>query len=258
MTPALLLVALAAPPRPIDFDTEVVPVLTRAGCNAGACHGAAAGRGGFKLSLLGGDPAADHDAIVHELEGRRINLARPRDSLVLAKPTGRRPHQGGVRLEEDSPGARRLAEWIAAGAPRRPGRRLTHFTVSPAGLVAEKAGTEVPLRAVARFDNGPDEDVTAWTVFSAGDPSAVAIDPAAARATVQRRGRHVVIARFLDRVVPLQFTLPLSDTPVDLSKERRANFIDDEVLKTLRVLRVPVSPPASDATFLRRVRLDLT
>ncbi|MCI0461873.1 MAG: DUF1549 and DUF1553 domain-containing protein [Gemmataceae bacterium] len=251
-------VLVGAPPAIPHFDTELIPVLTKAGCNAGACHGAAAGRGGFRLSLLGGDPAADYDTIVHELEGRRVNLARPGESLLLAKPTGRRSHQGGVRLEEDGPGAKRLADWIVAGAPRLPARRLTHFEVRPARCVVDKAGTELALRATARFDDGRSDDVTAWTVFTASDPAAVEIDPDAGRATVRRRGQHVVIARFLDRVVPLQLTLPLADTPVDLAKEPRTNFIDDEVLKTLAVLRLPVSPAADDATFLRRVRLDLT
>jgi hypothetical protein len=257
---SLLAVAVlaVAPAGPIDFDTDIIPVLTRAGCNAGSCHGAAAGRGGFRLSLLGGDPAADHEIIVHELEGRRVNLARPAESLLLAKPTGRLSHQGGVVLPADGPGAKRLADWIAAGAPRLRSRRLTQLVVSPARVVVEKVGAEVPLKATARFDDAQVADVTAWTIFTAGDPTAVEIDPDTARATVRRRGQHVVTARFLDRVVPLQLTLPLSNTPVDLAKEPRANFIDDEVLKTLTVLRLPVSPAADDATFLRRVHLDLT
>src|SRR5687768_6491820 len=98
---AAALLTAATPARPIDFDTEIIPVLTRAGCNVGSCHGAAAGRGGFRLSLLGGDPGMDHAHIVHELEGRRINLAHPADSLLLAKPTGGMSHQGGVVLPED-------------------------------------------------------------------------------------------------------------------------------------------------------------
>jgi hypothetical protein len=256
----LLVVALltAAPTRPVDFDTEIIPVLTRAGCNAGSCHGAAIGRGGFRMSLLGGDPATDYEAIVHELEGRRINLARPGESLLLAKPTGALSHQGGVPLQEDGAGAKRLLEWIAQGAPRLKSRRLTRVDVTPARCVVDRQGAEVPLRATARFDDGGSEDVTAWTVFTASDPAAVDIDPETARATVRRRGQHVVIARFLSRVVPLQLTLPLSDTPPDLSRTPRSNFIDDEVLKTLSVLRLPVSPAADDATFLRRVQLDLT
>lgn len=256
----LLAVALvpAGAARPIDFDTEIIPVFTRAGCNAGSCHGAAVGRGGFRMSLLGGDAGLDYDSIVHELEGRRINLARPADSLVLIKPTGGLTHQGGTVLEDDGPGVKRLRDWIAEGAPRLQARRLTKLDISPARCVVEKAGAQVPLQAVAHYHDGLSENVTAWTVFTAGDPAAVEIDPKTALATVRRRGQHVVIARFLTRVVPLQLTLPLSDTPVDLAKEPRRGFIDDEVLKTLTVLRLPVAPAADDATFLRRLRLDLT
>src|SRR5262249_53330285 len=96
-----LLLTLAIFSAPVDFDTDVLPVLTKAGCNAGACRGAAAGRGGFKLSLFGGDPTADHRAIARELEGRRINLAHPERSLLLLKPTWQLDHEGGQRFEED-------------------------------------------------------------------------------------------------------------------------------------------------------------
>jgi len=130
--------------------------------------------------------------------------------------------------------------------------------VEPADAVLPSVGAEIPLKATALFDDGPAEDVTAWTSFTAADPAAVDIDPAAARATVLRRGRHVVIARFLDRVVPARVTVPLADLPVDLAREPRINFIDDEVYRTLTTLRIPPSPRADDATFLRRARLDLT
>src|SRR5258706_10157529 len=106
---------LFAAERPVDFNTEIIPVLTKAGCNAGACHGAAAGRGGFHLSLWGSDPAADRETIVHAFEGRRINLARPAESLIVLKPTGHLGHGGKDVLEEDGPGAARILAWIRAG-----------------------------------------------------------------------------------------------------------------------------------------------
>ncbi|MEX2142555.1 MAG: DUF1549 domain-containing protein [Pirellulales bacterium] len=249
--------APATGPAPPHFDTEIVPVLTRAGCNAGACHGAAKGRGGFRLSLLGGDAAADYAAIVQEREGRRINLAWPEASLVLAKPTGLLDHGGDVPLDADGAGAKRLVDWIAAGAPRGPPRRLTQFEVNPPAAVVLHAGATLPLRAIARFDNGPAQDVTAWTVITAADPSALAIDASSHRATVLRRGQHTAIARFLDRVVPLSVTLPLADEPVDHASQPRAGFVDDEILATLTTLRLPVSPPADDRAFFRRVWLDL-
>jgi hypothetical protein len=162
----------------VDFDTEIIPVLTRAGCNTGECHGAAIGRGGFKLSLFGSDPAADYRAIVHELEGRRVNLARPDESLIVLKPTEWISHGGGVRLEAESEGVARLLAWIQSGAPRRQSRRLRTFIVEPAEAVVQ-LGEAIQLRALARFDDGVQSDVTPWTVFTPADPSSA--DRGAAR-----------------------------------------------------------------------------
>lgn len=253
---AMALIA-AEPARPVDFNSEIIPVLTKAGCNAGACHGAAAGQAGFHLSLLGADSDSDFDAIVHALEGRRVNLARPEASLILTKPGGDLEHGGGDVLPEESAGAARLKSWIRAGVPRGSQRKLTELIVSPKREICDTLPTRVPLRVTARFDDGPAEDVTEWTVFTSSDSAAVEVDASSSFADVRRRGQHVVIARFLDRVVPIQFTVPLSDVVVELSTEPRANFIDDEILGTLKTLRLPVSPPADDAAFLRRVTLDL-
>ena len=100
----------------IDFDHDVIPVLTKAGCNTGACHGAAIGRGGLKLSLYGSDPVADYRAIALELKGRRVNLLEPEQSLVLMKPTEAMEHGGGFRIDPESKAAARLTQWIRAGA----------------------------------------------------------------------------------------------------------------------------------------------
>lgn len=259
--PSLLLTAMLAsiPPDSPQFDTEIIPVLTKAGCNAGSCHGAAAGRGGFHLSLFGGEPTGDYDAIVHALEGRRINPARPAESLIFAKPTGQMRHGGDIVLTEDGPGAKRLLAWIAAGAPRGTPPKLTHYSVSPSRDVVEGEDAKVTLRAVARFADGPEVDVTPWTVFTSSDPSAVTIEEGeATTAVIHRRGQHVLIARFLDRVEPLRITRPLGNKPIDLSAEATTNLIDEEVIRSLTVLRIPVSPQSDDLTYLRRLRLDLT
>ncbi|MCA1684434.1 MAG: DUF1549 domain-containing protein, partial [Planctomycetia bacterium] len=246
--------------RPVDFDTEVMPILTRSGCNAGACHGAAIGRGGFKLSLLGGDPARDFEAVVHELEGRRVNLARPAESLILSKATGRIDHEAGMRFSGDGDAAERLLTWIGAGAPRLESRRLRDLVVDPVRKVVEPVGSSVAIRVRARFDDGSDEDVTRWTVLTPAEPSAVELRRAneSTVAVVHRAGRNVVIARYLDRVVPVQLIVPMADRPADLSNEPRRNLIDEAVLATLETLRIPPSPLSDDAAFLRRVRLDLT
>ncbi|MDZ4849788.1 MAG: DUF1553 domain-containing protein [Pirellulaceae bacterium] len=241
----------------VNFDTEIIPVFTTAGCNAGACHGAAAGRGGFHLSLLGANASNDYEAVVHELEGRRINQTHPEHSLLLAKPTGILDHGGDVALDDDSPGAKRLVEWIRSGAPRGEQRKLTHFEITPERYLGTEVPVDVRLQVTARFDDGEPEDVTGWTVFTAADPIAVDID-SQRMARITRRGQQVVIARFLNRVVPIQLNIPFSENPIDLSGEPRANFIDDEVLKILSELRIPISPPATDSDWLRRVTLDLT
>jgi len=242
----------------VDFDTHIVPLLTKAGCNAGACHGAGLGRGGFKLSLYGGNPRSDFEAIALELEGRRINLARPDESLILLKATESIEHGGGTRFDIDSPAAKRLQEWIEQGAGRLQRRTLVEYKVSPRSLVVESVGMPVQLKAMAQFSDGSTADVTAWTVFTAEDATAVRIDPETANASVLRRGRHIVVARYLDRVVPIELIVPLSDAPVDLTAAPRNNFIDDHVNQSLARLRVQPAPQADDATILRRATLDLT
>ncbi|MBI3464594.1 MAG: DUF1549 domain-containing protein [Planctomycetes bacterium] len=255
MLPLLALLLAATPVAP-DFDTEVLPVLTKAGCNAGACHGAAIGRGGFKLSLWGSDPAPDYEAVVHELEGRRVNLAEPARSLLLAKPTGRLEHGGDVRLEEDGPGERLIIAWLDAGAPRLHRRKLVALDVTPERLVIDPAAS-VAIRAIAAFDDGTREDVTPWTVFTPNDAAAVRVD-GSDKAHVLRRGQNIVVVRYLDHVRAIELLTPLSAVPVDLSVEPRRNFIDEHVLDLLATLRLPVSPAAGDDAFLRRVSLDLT
>jgi hypothetical protein len=243
---------------PVDFDNEIIPVLTKAGCNAGACHGAAAGRGGFRLSLFGGDPSVDYRSIVLELEGRRVNLAKPDQSLVVLKATESIEHGGGYRLDFDGPGAALLQKWIADGTPRIQRRHLAQFDVTPKSHVIDQIGATLQLKGTAQFDDGSRIDVTQWTVFTPEDPAAVQVDTETATAKMLRRGRHIVVARYLDQVVPLEIIVPLSDKVVDLSSQPRQNFIDEHVLAMLSTLRLPVSAQADDATFLRRVTLDLT
>ena len=152
-----ILAISVSPPPPVDFDTEVVPILTKAGCNAAACHGSTAGRGGFKLSLFGGDPGWDYDEIVHRMEGRRVNLAIPESSLLIAKPTEQIEHGGGNRFEYEGADARRLTRWIARGARRIRARRLTQIEVDPGKIeVVNKCptpGTRQDLRSCMSLIN---------------------------------------------------------------------------------------------------------
>jgi hypothetical protein len=101
---------------PVRFATDIVPILTKAGCNQGACHGAQAGKGGFKQSLRGWDPAYDWEQIVKDSDGKRIDKAHPEKSLVFLKPTAQLSHGGGQRFAPDSPEAALLLRWLKEGA----------------------------------------------------------------------------------------------------------------------------------------------
>lgn len=242
----------------VDFVNEVMPVLTKMGCNAGACHGSAAGRGNFKLSLYGGNPQADYEAIVREISGRRINLQKPEESLIILKPTFAIDHGGKFLMDDDDEGTQLLLRWIREGAELASNRELERVEFTPKSRFIETTNVDIQLRAEAFYADGNSQDVTPWTVFSAEDSSAVRIDKDSALATPLRGGRHIITARYLDSVAPIEIVIPLSNEPVDLAGQPRRNFIDDEVLSRLTTLRLPVSPQADDSTFIRRVSLDLT
>ncbi len=239
-----------------DFETQVLPVLTRAGCNSGACHGAAIGRGGFKLSLLGYDPSADYDNLLFEYHGRRVNLARPEKSLVLRKPGGKIVHEGGVKLPAGGDAFNLVLDWIKAGAPRGGERRLLALEVSPAKSRLTAPGDNVQLKIAARFNDGRSEDVTRWALLTPADPAALRVS-ADGEVTANRRGQHALMVRFLGEVSAATVTIPLHAEPAAAKDWPRANFIDDHIHQTLRELHLSPSPLADDATFLRRVFLDL-
>jgi hypothetical protein len=243
---------------PVDFENDLIPVFTRFGCNAGACHGSAIGRGGFKLSLFGGNPRADFDAVVRQVEGSRINLARPEQSLVILKPTESITHGGGERFDLDHDSTKLLLAWIGQGARLVSQRTLERVEIAPRKHVGESLNQPVALRATAHFSDGSSRDVTRWTVFQAEDSSAVKIEPESSSSRVLRRGRHIVVARYLTEVVPIELIVPLTDSRVNLAAEPRRGFIDEEILDSLTTLGLPVSPITDDATYLRRLTLDLT
>ncbi|QDU37677.1 hypothetical protein Mal4_19930 [Maioricimonas rarisocia] len=257
--PALLIsLALASTPRPgVDFDTQIIPLLTKAGCNSGACHGAAVGRGGFRLSLFGSNPSLDYERIVHELEGRRINLARPVESLLIEKPTEQISHEGGTRFDFEGPQAALLVEWIRAGAPRLQRRELEKLEISPREVRFTQPEQSQPLRVVAHFSDSTQEDVTGVTVLTSTDEGAVRVGPQG-DVQVLRRGLHTVMLRYLDQVEAVRVLLPYTEETASTGLPESDNFIDEEIVATLAELQIPLSPAADDAELLRRTYLDLT
>ncbi|MEM9017811.1 MAG: S-layer protein, partial [Verrucomicrobiota bacterium] len=160
-----------------SFNRHVLPVLTRQGCNMGACHGAVAGKGGFRLSLRGYDPPADFYTLTREARGRRIEMADPARSLLLTKPTMATPHKGGKRLEVGSREYRILAEWVAEGASA-PGDEevaITHIEVMPDLSILRK-GDRQPLLVTAHYSDGTAMDVTDWAQFNSADEAVAIVD----------------------------------------------------------------------------------
>lgn len=251
----------------VDFDTQVLPILTKAGCNSGACHGAAAGRGELQLSLYGSRPEADFQQLTRALEGRRIHHRKPEQSLLLLKPTEQVSHEGGTRLDSDSADYATVLSWIRQGAARQPLRQLVQFTFQrqssgPAADAVLQVGQSVPLSAVAEFSDGS-QDVLKWTVIQSADHSAASVS-ASGVVTVHRPGRHLIIARFLDRVVPLEFlvtadtkTGDVASLPVATSASEETQ-LDHFIDQRLRQLQLDTAPILSDHGFARRLHLDLT
>src|SRR5437667_956318 len=158
-TAGLLAAAFAITARanePLAFERDVLAVLSKAGCNLGACHGNFNGKGGFRLSLRGEDPAADHAALLRQVDQRRVNLMDPEASLLLQKPTGQVVHQGGLRFNRESIEYRLLCEWIAAGAPgpEKNASAFVRLEVTPRQAVLIEPIDTAQLRVTAHFASG--------------------------------------------------------------------------------------------------------
>ncbi|MFO0964147.1 MAG: DUF1549 and DUF1553 domain-containing protein [Gemmataceae bacterium] len=248
----------AAEARPdTRFSRHIVALFSRLGCNAGACHGAVKGQNGFRLSLFGADPAMDHTRLLHEHGGRRLNLSDPDASLLLLKATGGIPHEGGKRLDIDSAEYRLLRDWIAAGAPLdRPDASATpRLTVAPGSRVLER-GETFRLQVKAAFPDETTEDVTAFCTFEAHDGAVAQVD-GSGQVKALDFGDTIVIARYRGAPVMAQVLIP-AQAKGEFSALKEHNFIDRHILAKLRRLNIHPSDLCDDATFLRRVSLDVT
>jgi hypothetical protein len=242
---------------PISFTNEILPILTRSGCNAGSCHGAAAGKNGFGLSLFAYDPGRDHFVLTRQLRGRRIDPAEPEQSLMLQKSGGLVPHQGGRKLPPDGPLHREVSEWIAAGAPddRKTAPALQGIEVLPKDAVLV-AGSGLHLQVLARYADGSDRDVTALTLWSSNNDGAAAVaGDGAVRAA--GAGEAAVLARFSGCAATAQLLVLADDAPFTWPSIDAVNFVDAAIHKKLQRARVVPADVAGDAVFVRRLYLDL-
>jgi len=237
-----------------SYQRHVAALFSRLGCNGGTCHGAVRGQNGFRLSLFGADPAADHDRLLREFGGRRLDFQNPSASLLLRKATGAAEHGGGVRLRVDSPEYDVLRRWVAAGAPADAPARVKALNVSPAEYVA-KPGDGYDLKVEATFADSTTEDVTAYCSFASLDPNAATIDPAG-RVTAKAVGEAALSVRYRAQPAVARVLVPRPATGAfpDVTPH---TFIDAHVLAKLRRMNLPPAALADDATFLRRATLDI-
>lgn len=243
--------------RPVQFEHEVLPALTKAGCNQGACHGTPTGKNGFRLSLRGYDPRLDFATLSREFGVRRINRVHPEASLLLLKGTGAIDHQGGQRFTPASQPYQIVRDWIAEGLRPEPADSapLESITVVPTTRVIEAPGLDQQLVVRARFRDGSVRDVTRLARYSVSDETQAQVDPFG-RVRRLHRGEVSVLVHFETLVATsrLAFLEPVpgfawNDPP-------SANFIDDHVLAKLKLLRIAPSDLADDPTFVRRVFVD--
>jgi hypothetical protein len=250
--------AAAKPPDVPSFRNHILPLMTRAGCNSGACHGALAGKGGLKLSLRGYDPETDYFVLTRQARGRRVDLVEPAKSLMLQKPTLTVPHGGGEKVPVGSADYRVLADWLAAGAPgpRETDPRIRRIEVTPGGAILKPKDT-VQVRVRATYSDGHSEDVTRWAKFNSSEDLVASVD-AGGKVTVAGYGEAAVTVWFSNQVAAARVSVPREKAvdPKAFAEAPRHNFVDGLVLKKLESLRIPPSPPCTDAEFIRRAYLD--
>jgi len=246
----------AAAPRALHFSNDVVPIFTKYGCNGGGCHGKSEGQNGFKLSLLGFEPADDFGYLVFESRGRRLFPAAPESSLLLLKATGEMPHGGGARMTRGTPDYQTIVRWMEQGMPKGDPAapapvRLTVFP--PERLLTPNAAQQ--LQVTAHYADGSWRDVTTLVTYESGAKEMATVTESGLVHVANQPGDVAVMIRFMEHVGVFRATIPLGAPLADFPPER--NVVDQHVFAKLRTLGLPPSGLCDDATFLRRVTVDI-
>ncbi len=253
----LFLFPALAPAAEISFRNDVMAVLSKSGCNAGACHGNKSGKAGFKLSLRGQDPEQDYLTLTRDTFARRTNPLDPDQSLILLKPTTAIAHEGGLRFTQDSQEYQILRTWIGNGNPPDSASvpRLTQLTVTPTEQILVDPNNSTQLKVLATFSDNSQRDVTTLVVYEQATDLAK-ISPAGL-VTRDRMGETTVVIRFLGMQEPVRLAFLPSHPTFVWSNPKPANYVDDQIFAKLKSFRISPSKPATDSEFVRRAFLDL-
>ena len=241
----------------LNFVHDVVPILTKAHCNSGACHAKAdVGQRGFRLSLLGFEPQEDYEHIVKEAKGRRVFPNAPEQSLFLLKATNTVPHGGGNKLARGSEEYKTLVKWIGQGMPYadESDPELTAIELEPSRMTMAKKAKQ-QLKVTAKYSDGSERDVTELALYEANDKAMATAGEKGLVETSDLPGNVAVMVRYSGKVSVFSVSIPLG-APVE-NLPATSNFVDELVFQNLKEIGVPPSPVSDDATFLRRVTLDI-
>jgi hypothetical protein len=239
----------------VSFDSHIRPIISRLGCNAGACHASQFGKGGFVLSVVGFDPDLDYNSMVRDRLQRRVSLVKPEESLLLKKPTLQMAHGGGKKLIEGSTPYNTLLAWLSSGAPgpKTDGPVVRRVSVEPKERIALPGDTQ-QLRVIAEYSDGSQRDVTGWAKFDSTDDAVLSVT-SDGLVTVEGRGQAPIMVRFEGQADIAMFVSPYGPEP-DLSDWHNNNFIDDRASTKFRELGIAPSGLCDDSTFIRRAFLD--
>ena len=244
--------------RAIDFQTEIMPLLSKLGCNAGGCHGKASGQNGFKLSLFGFDAEFDYAAITKEARGRRIFPSAPSQSLFIVKATAKVPHGGGKRLIENSESYKLVERWIAAGAPASAPEvpKVTKLKMVITDRVMKKEQTQ-QLAVIAEYSDGSTRDVTRQAEFAGNLDVVASVDHDGLVTARQQSGEAAIMARYMGYVSVFRAIVPHGEPLTAIPEFLPINYIDKLSVEKWKKLGLRPSPTCDDATFLRRVTIDV-
>jgi hypothetical protein len=245
-------------PYEVSFVRDVMPTMSRMGCNAGTCHGAQKGKNGFKLSLRGYDPLFDHRALTDDLQGRRFNRSAPDTSLMLLKTSGAVPHTGGVLTHPGEPYYELLRAWIAGGVKLDlKTTRVTSIDVFPKNPVVPLIGMKQQMAVLATYSDGSVRDVSSEAFIESSNTEIATVDKTGLVTTV-RRGEAAMLARYEGAYAATTLIVMGDRSGFTWKDVPENNWIDTLVHEKLRQVKVQPSELCNDAVFLRRAYLDLT
>jgi Protein of unknown function (DUF1553)/Protein of unknown function (DUF1549) len=245
-------------PEPYSFRHDMIAAMNVGGCNMGACHGTPSGKNGFRLSLRGYDPAADYLQLTRDVLGRRTDRLDPMASLIMQKPLGRVPHEGGQRFTASSLPAQVFKGWIAEGLRDDPPNlpELKSLEVLPGGRVLRQPARWQQLAVIAHFADGSARDVTRLTVFSSSD-NAVAEVTANGFVEFGQSGEVAILCRYLEEMVSVRLSYLEPKAGFVFANPPENNYVDKYVFGKLKLLSIQPSELCADQEFIRRAYLDL-